>query len=61
MRAGFEYAMDEMMKQLPKITSGMDVNIQFKGPRAFEPTAELGLFDSLGIALVHGWLPDETV
>jgi hypothetical protein len=41
---------------LPRLSEGLDVNCMFKGPRDFEYTQELTVFDGLSIALYHGWV-----
>jgi len=44
---------------LPKLQSGIDLNIQFSDIRAFEYTTECSVFDLLGVPLVHGWVMDD--
>lgn len=39
-----------------KLNVGLDVNLRFNSPTAFEATRELTVFDLLGIDLVHGWV-----
>lgn len=52
---------DEMMKILPNLQYGLDVNLRFtKGVMGAEFTAGLTAFDALGVDLVHGWLVDPT-
>jgi hypothetical protein len=41
---------------LPRLSGGLDVNCMFKGPRDFEYTQELTVFDGLSISLYHGWV-----
>lgn len=43
---------------LPKLTTGIDINVRFDGIRRIEYTGETAVFDLLGIDLVHGWLVD---
>jgi len=44
----------------PKLTVGLDVNVRFRNVRDFEFTADIVVFDLLGINLIHGWLVDPT-
>lgn len=46
---------------LPKLTTGVDVNVKFHDFRAFEFTDEIAVFDLLDMSLVHGWLVDPQV
>lgn len=41
---------------LPKLATGIDVNVRFSGPAAFEFTDEVAIFDLLGLPLLHGWV-----
>ncbi|GAB2224583.1 hypothetical protein Drorol1_Dr00005345 [Drosera rotundifolia] len=43
---------------LPRLTTGIDVNIKFRKIDEFEFTRECAIFDLLGIPLYHGWLVD---
>ncbi|XP_017233921.2 uncharacterized protein LOC108207969 [Daucus carota subsp. sativus] len=43
---------------LPRLTTGIDVNINFKGITEFEFTRESAIFDLLDIPLYHGWIVD---
>uniref|UniRef100_A0A803LQT6 MINDY deubiquitinase domain-containing protein n=1 Tax=Chenopodium quinoa TaxID=63459 RepID=A0A803LQT6_CHEQI len=43
---------------LPRLTTGIDVNVKFDRIDAFEFTPECAIFDLLGIPLYHGWLVD---
>ncbi|MEW5307491.1 MAG: hypothetical protein WDW36_009883 [Sanguina aurantia] len=43
---------------LAQLATGIDVNVRFNAPDAFEATREVAVFDLLGIPLVHGWLVD---
>eukprot|EP00971_Amphidinium_carterae_P260551 5169331-Amphidinium_carterae.1 len=48
---------------LPRLNVGLDVNCRFGGPREFEYTSELAVFDLCDINLFHGWVvskQDET-
>jgi len=53
------YQVDEIIRLLPRLQHGMDVNVRFTDVVAFEPTAELSVFDALGIRLLHGWVVEE--
>lgn len=41
---------------LPGLNVGLDVNCRFSGPKEFEFTRELEVFDLLDIGLYHGWV-----
>lgn len=43
---------------LPRLTTGIDVNIKFRRIDDFEFTRECAIFDLLDIPLYHGWLVD---
>ncbi|KAK6117116.1 hypothetical protein DH2020_049161 [Rehmannia glutinosa] len=43
---------------LPRLTTGIDVNIQFRRIDDFEFTPECAIFDLLDIPLYHGWIVD---
>ena len=44
---------------LPKLQTGIDVNVKFSGSvKDFEYTNESIIFDLFNIALYHGWLVD---
>ena len=49
---------DSVLKVIPRLQYGLDVNVVFSSVSAFEYTEELTIFDSLGIRLYHGWLID---
>ena len=54
-----EHYIDELLTHIPRFQAGMDVNPKFtQGCTGYEPTAELGAFEMLGVTLVHGWLVD---
>lgn len=46
------------MAVLPKLSTGLDVNVRFTGVCDFEYTPECIVFDLLDIPLYHGWLLD---
>ncbi|KAJ7519998.1 hypothetical protein O6H91_20G062700 [Diphasiastrum complanatum] len=43
---------------LPRLATGIDVNVRFRHIHDFEFTPECAIFDLLDIGLVHGWLCD---
>ncbi|KAG0055059.1 hypothetical protein BGZ83_009695 [Gryganskiella cystojenkinii] len=47
---------ESALRLLPHLEHGLDVNVFFKSIRGFESTAELGLFHTFGVELVHGWV-----
>lgn len=47
---------ESALRLLPHLEHGLDVNVYFKSIRGFESTAELGLFHTFGVELVHGWV-----
>lgn len=49
------------MAVLPKLSTGLDVNVRFTGVADFEYTPECIVFDLLDIPLFHGWLVDPQV
>eukprot|EP00741_Cyanophora_paradoxa_P017170 tig00020960_g16582.t1 len=49
---------DVISNVLPKLASGLDVNVKFNSIKGFELTAETMIFDLLDVNLVHGWLVD---
>ncbi|CAN8062494.1 unnamed protein product [Agarophyton chilense] len=53
-----EHAVADFLDLLPRLTSGMTINMRFTAPTAFEFTRELGIFDIFPLRLLHGWLVD---
>uniref|UniRef100_A0A3Q3XID9 Ubiquitin carboxyl-terminal hydrolase n=1 Tax=Mola mola TaxID=94237 RepID=A0A3Q3XID9_MOLML len=53
--------MSDAMAVLPKLSTGLDVNVRFTGVSDFEYTPECIVFDLLDIPLYHGWLVDPQV
>lgn len=51
----------DTMTVLPKLSTGLDVNVRFTGVSDFEYTPECIVFDLLNIPLYHGWLVDPQV
>lgn len=49
------------MMVLPKLSTGLDVNVRFTGVSDFEYTPECIVFDLLNVPLYHGWLVDPQV
>ncbi|KAH9325846.1 hypothetical protein KI387_006024, partial [Taxus chinensis] len=43
---------------LPRLATGIDVNVRFRHIHDFEFTRECAIFDLLDIGLVHGWIFD---
>uniref|UniRef100_A0A7S1XE72 MINDY deubiquitinase domain-containing protein n=1 Tax=Compsopogon caeruleus TaxID=31354 RepID=A0A7S1XE72_9RHOD len=48
----------EVVAMLPELRRGIDVNVRFFAPEAFEFTRELACFDLFRVRLLHGWLID---
>jgi hypothetical protein len=46
---------------LPRLATGIDVNVRFTHIHDFEFTPECAIFDLFDIGLVHGWLCDPQV
>ena len=57
-RANLQHNLSDAIALLPKLCSGLDVNVRFDGVRSIEFTGETAVFDLLGIDLCHGWLID---
>ncbi|XP_061051622.1 ubiquitin carboxyl-terminal hydrolase MINDY-1-like [Eubalaena glacialis] len=58
LQLNFQQNVDDAMTVLPKLATGLDVNVLFTGVSGFEYTPECSVFDPLGIPLYHGWLVD---
>ena len=58
MKANMQFNLADAISLLPRLTTGIDVNVRFNDIRGVEFTAEVAVFDLLGIDLVHGWLVD---
>jgi len=54
----FHYNVNDAIDILPKLRTGLDVNVRFTGVKDFEYTPECIIFDLLRIGLYHGWLVD---
>lgn len=50
--------LDSVIKLLPRLQYGLDVNVQFNNVRGFEFTEEMAAFDMSSITLLHGWIVD---
>ncbi|KRZ73922.1 Protein FAM63A [Trichinella papuae] len=57
-RQDFEQNLFDAFSVLPKLSTGLDVNVKFSGVFDFEYTSECIVFDLLNIRLCHGWLPE---
>ena len=57
-RLDYEQNMNDAIALLPKLHTGLDVNVKFCGVAAFEYTDTCVIFDLLNISLYHGWLTD---
>lgn len=49
---------DAILKVLPTMAHGLDVNVSFHGVDKLEYTEQIALFDALNISLLHGWVYD---
>ncbi|XP_051981122.1 ubiquitin carboxyl-terminal hydrolase MINDY-1-like, partial [Xyrauchen texanus] len=58
MELNFQQNMSDAMAVLPKLSTGLDVNVRFTGVSDFEYTPECIVFDLIDIPLYHGWLVD---
>ncbi|ORZ06716.1 hypothetical protein BCR42DRAFT_427072 [Absidia repens] len=54
----YRHNLDTALSILPRLQTGLDVNVQFSSIHDFEPTEELALFDLFDVDLVHGWIID---
>ena len=50
--------LDTVIKLLPRLQYGLDVNVRFNNIRGFEFTEEMAAFDMSGVTLLHGWIVD---
>jgi len=57
----YEANVSDAVILLPKLQTGIDVNVKFSGVSDFEYTNECIIFDLFNIALYHGWLVDPQV
>ena len=57
-RLDHEQHTNDAIDLLPRLQTGLDVNVKFSGVSAFEYTNTCVIFDQLNISLYHGWLTD---
>ena len=60
-RANTHQNIADAIAQLPKLATGVDVNVSFQDIRGFEFTQDTVIFDLLDVRLLHGWLVDPKV
>ncbi|NXY00423.1 MINY1 hydrolase, partial [Centropus bengalensis] len=58
LQLNFQQNIHDTMMVLPKLSTGLDVNVRFTGVSDFEYTPECIIFDLLNVPLYHGWLVD---
>ncbi|XP_010192274.1 PREDICTED: protein FAM63A-like, partial [Mesitornis unicolor] len=58
LQLNFQQNINDTMMVLPKLSTGLDVNVRFTGVADFEYTPECIVFDLLNVPLYHGWLVD---
>ncbi|NXA12303.1 MINY1 hydrolase, partial [Sapayoa aenigma] len=58
LQLNFQQNISDTMTVLPKLSTGLDVNVRFTGVSDFEYTPECIIFDLLNVPLYHGWLVD---
>ncbi|KFP69782.1 Protein FAM63A, partial [Acanthisitta chloris] len=58
LQLNFQQNINDTMTVLPKLSTGLDVNVRFTGVSDFEYTPECIVFDLLNVPLYHGWLVD---
>ncbi|NXI31858.1 MINY1 hydrolase, partial [Sterrhoptilus dennistouni] len=61
LQLNFQQNISDSMTVLPKLSTGLDVNVRFTGVSDFEYTPECIIFDLLNIPLYHGWLVDPQI
>ncbi|CAD6197156.1 unnamed protein product [Caenorhabditis auriculariae] len=54
----FERNLEDVIRLLPSLNQGLDVNVGFSNVTDFEFTSALALFDLLNITLYHAWVAD---
>ncbi|KAA8915346.1 hypothetical protein TRICI_002508 [Trichomonascus ciferrii] len=52
----FNEDVNEVLALLPKLVTGMNINVRFNG--SFDDTAEMSLFRLYDVDVVHGWICD---
>ncbi|XP_061872346.1 ubiquitin carboxyl-terminal hydrolase MINDY-1 isoform X2 [Colius striatus] len=58
LQLNFQQNINDTMMVIPKLSTGLDVNVRFTGVSDFEYTPECIIFDLLNVPLYHGWLVD---
>ena len=58
-RINYEQNIQDALAILPKLQTGLDINVHFGGPRRYEFTQDTLLFDVLDVPLLHGWIYDK--
>uniref|UniRef100_A0A6J0U1M0 Ubiquitin carboxyl-terminal hydrolase n=1 Tax=Pogona vitticeps TaxID=103695 RepID=A0A6J0U1M0_9SAUR len=61
LQLNFQQNVNDAMMVLPKLSTGLDVNVRFTGVSDFEYTPECIVFDLLNVPLYHGWLVDPQI
>uniref|UniRef100_A0A8D0E849 Ubiquitin carboxyl-terminal hydrolase n=1 Tax=Salvator merianae TaxID=96440 RepID=A0A8D0E849_SALMN len=61
LQLNFQQNVNDAMTVLPKLSTGLDVNVRFTGVSDFEYTPECIVFDLLNVPLYHGWLVDPQI
>ncbi|KAJ2710880.1 hypothetical protein H4R19_003524 [Coemansia spiralis] len=56
--AGSSEDAQAVLSQLPRLHTGLDVDLRFSHVRDFAPTPAARVFAAFGIPLVHGWVVD---
>lgn len=56
--ANLQQNLEDVISNMHKLTTGVDVNPKFSSVRGFEFTDETAIFDLFDISLVHGWIMD---
>lgn len=57
-QANLQHNLADAISMLPRLATGIDVNLRFNDIQGMEFTGEISVFDLLGIELVHGWVVD---
>eukprot|EP00890_Picochlorum_soloecismus_P004171 jgi/Picsp_1/4755/NSC_02123-R1_protein fam63a len=57
-KANLQHNLADAISLLPRLATGIDVNVKFNDIQGMEFTGEVSVFDLLGIELVHGWVVD---
>jgi len=56
--ADMQYQLDDVVRHLPSLQVGMDVNVRFRSVDAYEFMPAMVCFDAFNIQMVHGWVLD---